>query len=163
LSFHISVCVLNFADDRRKFESDFQKTNPLGDASFVAVLQHRLMFRGHPREINFLQALLLAGRSRYPRMKNGQRLFSFFSKIFCGAHFFQIGISPQTKVEWASAGDHRRKKNFYFPTIYFSFLGFMTDFPQNNSSFVPRFYFVSAEVFFFVFRYSELRCDRKAL
>jgi len=28
----ICVCVLNFADDRRKFESDFQKANPLGDA-----------------------------------------------------------------------------------------------------------------------------------
>jgi len=28
----ICVCVLNFADDRRKFESDYQKANPLGDA-----------------------------------------------------------------------------------------------------------------------------------
>jgi hypothetical protein len=29
----ICVCVLNFADDRRKFESDYQKTNPVGGAS----------------------------------------------------------------------------------------------------------------------------------
>ncbi|MEI6278933.1 MAG: hypothetical protein WCQ16_06050, partial [Verrucomicrobiae bacterium] len=29
---YLFVCVLNFADERQKFESDFQKPNPFGDA-----------------------------------------------------------------------------------------------------------------------------------
>ena len=71
----ICVCVLNFADDRRKFESDYQKASPLGDAPCSRSFSTALTCRGHPREINFLLTFLLAGLSEYPGSRKRQWFF----------------------------------------------------------------------------------------
>jgi len=76
LSFHISVCVLNFAGDRRKFESDFQKANPFGDA-LSGVFFVRPAFRGHPREINSCKHCCLRDDQNIQRSK---MVNSFFKK-----------------------------------------------------------------------------------
>ena len=55
------VCVLNFAGDRRKFESDFQKACPVGGAPSSGFFPAVSAGQGHPRKIVCLPATSLAG------------------------------------------------------------------------------------------------------
>jgi hypothetical protein len=72
LSISICVCVLNFADDRRKFESDYQKTSPIGDAPCREVIPLVQRVEVTLGKINFLPTFWLAGLSEYPAAQKRQ-------------------------------------------------------------------------------------------